>query len=357
MGYDLVLKLDNSKFLRDHDWASVAWKFELGADQGIKWSQKEEYCRDIPEQTIPHLVFGSDSETKSEMIEPIFRIAKNLEKDLFADGSPMWPDRDTPAPLPQAVFGPVAAPATGIEFTDQISGTGTKLTINKITNYAHSKFDTRIMFTAVLLVKGTEYILENCSISKLGEIKIPTPAENLTYDDLPYQFLGGKFSAIAGKLQMRFFEATLEYDLSADSMEDHFSEQDGFSTDHHKIYRIIPLKAKSKPIWFDIRFHNESSQDLNYFYYTENAVRSGEFTLKPGESAARKTLVGIPWAITKNGLTNTIDTTDPTVGDFGGACRCPDGSSYFVGAIWNQCKDLACINGSTSGECNAKWFG
>ena len=154
-GYDLVLKLDNSKFLRDHDFMSSAWKFELGADQGIKWAQKEAYCRDIPKQTIPHLVFGLDSETKSDLAEDIFRIAKNLEEDLFADGSPMWPDRATPAPLPQAVFGPVAASATGIEFNDQIGGTGTKLTINKITNYMHSKFDTRIIFDAVLLVKGT----------------------------------------------------------------------------------------------------------------------------------------------------------------------------------------------------------
>jgi hypothetical protein len=279
MGYDLVLELENSKFLREHDWSSVAWKFELDADQGIKWAQKEEYCRDIPEQTIPHLVFGLDSETKSEMAEAIFRIAKNLEKDLFADGSPMWPDAATPAPLPRAVFVQGAAPATGIEFTDQISGTGTKLTINKITNYAHSKFDTRIIFNADLLVNGTKYILENCSINKLGEIKIPAPAIKHAYDELPYQFLGGKFSAIAGKLQMRFFEVILEYDLSADSMEDYFSEQDGFSTDHHKIYRIIPLKAKSKQVWFDIRFHNESDQELNYFHYTENAVRSGEFTL------------------------------------------------------------------------------
>ena len=91
---------------------------------------------------------------------------------------------------------------------------------------------------------------------------------------------------------------------------------------------------------------------MNYFYYTEYSVRSGQFTLKPGESATRKTLVGIPWAITKNGLTNTIDTSDPTIGDFGGKCRCPDGTTYFVGAIWNQCKNLACINGSGAGECD-----
>ena len=133
----------------------------------------------------------------------------------------------------------------------------------------------------------------------------------------------------------------------------------GFSTDPHKIYRLIPLRAKTQQIWFDIKFSNNSSQDLNYFFYTENAIRSGEFTLSPGESATKKTLVGIPWAVTKNGLTNTIDTTDPTVGDFGGTCLCPDGTRYWVGAVWNQCRELACVGGDGAGGCDKDkmWFG
>jgi hypothetical protein len=45
----MVSKLENSKFLKEHDFMSVAWKFELGEDQGIKWQQKEAYCRDIHE--------------------------------------------------------------------------------------------------------------------------------------------------------------------------------------------------------------------------------------------------------------------------------------------------------------------
>jgi hypothetical protein len=337
---------------------SVAWKFELGEDQGIKWAQKEAYCRDIPEQTIPHLVFGLDTETKSEVTKDIFRIAKNLEKDLFADGSPAWPDSATPTPLPLTVFGPAAA-ATGIEFSDQISGTGTKLTIFKITSYSHSKFDTRLIFDAVLKVKATEYILTNCSIDKLGIIKMPAPALPPTYDDLPYQFLGGSLSATPGTLQLKFFETTLDLDLSADSLQDYFTSQKGFSIDQHKIYRLIPLKSRTQKIWVDFRFHNESGQNLNYFYYTENAVRSGEFRLKPGESVTRRTLVGVPWAITKNGLSNTVDTEDGSVGDYGGECVCPDGSRYWVGAVWNQCKNLACVGGVTSGECDPhkKFFG
>jgi hypothetical protein len=272
-----------------------------------------------------------------------------LEEDLFADGSPAWPDPTTPAPVPVSVFGPIVAPATGIEFTDQISGTGTKLTISKITTYSHSKFDTRLTFDAVLEVKATEYILTNCSIDKLGIIKIPAPTAP-TYDDLPYQFLGGSISATPGTLQLKFFSTTLTFNLSGDSFQDYFTSQKGFSIDQHKIYRLIPLTAKSQQIWVDIRFHNDSGQNLNYFHYTENAVRNGQFGLDPGQSGVRRTMAGVPWAITKNGLINTIDTKDDSVGNYGGECVCPDGGRYWVGAFWNQSKNLACVGGVTSGE-------
>jgi len=43
----------------------------------------------------------------------------------------------------------------------------------------------------------------------------------------------------------------------------------------------------------------------------------------------------------------------PGVGDKGGKCTCPDGNSYDVGAIGDDCKTLACVGGTTSGCENA----
>lgn len=53
------------------------------------------------------------------------------------------------------------------------------------------------------------------------------------------------------------------------------------------------------------------------------------------------------------GANDVIIEKAPGVGDKGGKCTCPDGSSYDVGAMGDDCNTLACVGGTTSGCENA----